>query len=180
MKCFYFRQKNHTKSGMNRGNSVGDKKPTKILFVCLGNICRSPTAEGIFKHLVEFRGLANQFEIDSAGTLAYHVGEQADRRMKSHAIKRGYELTGISRKFDPNIDFDYFDLIIGMEDENIRVLKSKARTADDLQKIHKMTDFGKTFKYDEIPDPYYGGAEGFELVIDLLEDSCEGLLEKLG
>lgn len=166
------------KSGMNSGNSVGEKKPTKILFVCLGNICRSPSAEGIFKYITESRGLAGLFEIDSAGTHAYHVGEPADKRMISHASKRGYKLTSISRKFDPNIDFDYFDLIIGMDDENIRVLKSKVRSNKDLQKIHKMTDFRKIFKYDEIPDPYYGGAEGFELVIDLLEDSCEGILEK--
>ncbi len=129
--------------------------------------------------MVEYRGLTSQFEIDSAGTLAYHAGEPADRRMKSHAIKRGYNLTSVSRKFDPNIDFDYFDLIIGMDNENISVLKSKARSNEDIQKIHKMTDFGKIFKYDEVPDPYYGGADGFELVIDLLEDSCEGLLEKL-
>ena len=164
---------------MNSGNSIGDRKPTKILFVCLGNICRSPSAEGIFKHIVESRGLARLFEIDSAGTHAYHVGEPADKRMISYASKRGYNLTSISRKFDQNIDFDYFDLIIGMDNENIRVLKSKACSNKDLQKIHKMTDFRKMFKYDEIPDPYYGGAEGFELVIDLLEDSCEGILEKL-
>lgn len=154
-------------------------KPKKIVFVCLGNICRSPSAEGIFKHLVESRGVANQFKIDSAGTHAYHAGEGADKRMKSHASKRGYNLTSISRRFDPNIDFDYFDMIIGMDNENIHVLKSKARSAADLQKIHKITDFSKIFRYDEIPDPYYGGAEGFELVIDLLEDSCEGLLERL-
>ncbi len=154
-------------------------KPTKVLFVCLGNICRSPSAEGIFKHIVESRGVAGQFEIDSAGTHAYHVGEGADQRMKSHALKRGYKLTSISRKFDPDIDFDYFELIIGMDDENVRVLKSKARNNEDLLKIHKMTDFRKRFNYNEIPDPYYGGADGFELVIDLLEDSCEGLLEKL-
>ena len=154
-------------------------KPKKIVFVCHGNICRSPSAEEVFKHLAESRGVADQFEIDSAGTHAYHVGEGADKRMKSHASKRGYHLTSISRKFDPNIDFDYFDLIIGMDNENIQVLKSKARSAADLQKIQKMTDFSKIFHYDEIPDPYYGGAEGFELVIDLLEDSCEGLLERL-
>ncbi len=154
-------------------------KPKKIVFVCHGNICRSPSAEGVFKHLAESRGVADQFEIDSAGTHAYHVGEEADKRMKSHASKRGYDLTSISCKFDPNIDFDYFDMIIGMDNENILALKSKARSAADLQKIHKMTDFSKIFHYDEIPDPYYGGAEGFELVIDLLEDSCEGLLERL-
>ena len=153
--------------------------PKKILFVCMGNICRSPSAEAVFTGLTKNRGFAKQFEIDSAGTTAYHAGEKADRRMQSHAQKRGYNLTSISRKFNPNRDFDYFDLIIGMDDENIHALKSTARNSTDLGKICKMTDFSKEWNYAEIPDPYYGGEEGFELVLDLLEDSCEGLLEKL-
>lgn len=151
----------------------------KILFVCMGNICRSPSAEAVFKGMAKTRGVEKLFEVDSAGTLAYHVGESADRRMKSHALKRGYKLTSISRKFNPSVDFDNFDLIIGMDDENIQTLKSKTRNKTDLHKIHKMTDFSKEGSYYEIPDPYYGGEEGFELVLDLLEDSCEGLLEKL-
>jgi len=151
----------------------------KILFVCMGNICRSPSAEAVFAGMIKNRGLAKQFKIDSAGTLAYHVGEGADKRMKSHALKRGYQLTSISRKFNRDNDFDNFDLIIGMDNENIQTLKSKARNEDDLQKICKMTDFRQKWDYDEIPDPYYGGEEGFELVLDLLEDSCEGLLEKI-
>ena len=154
-------------------------KQKKIVFVCLGNICRSPSAEGVFKQLVESSGLASQFVIDSAGTHAYHAGEGADKRMKLHAAKRGYNLTSKARKFNPSKDFDDFDLIIGMDDENIQFLKSKAQTPEDLRKIHKMTDFRKFWKYDEIPDPYYGGDEGFELVLDLLKDSCEGLLAKL-
>lgn len=151
----------------------------KILFVCMGNICRSPSAEAVFTGMAKNIGAAKQFEVDSAGTIAYHVGEAADRRMKSHALKRGYELTSVSRKFNTETDFDYFDLIIGMDEENVQTLKSKARTNTDLQKIHKMTDFRKEWKYHEIPDPYYGGEEGFELVLDLLEDSCKGLLEEL-
>jgi len=151
----------------------------KVLFVCTGNICRSPGAEAIFKQMVKNIGLDKKFEIDSAGTTAYHVGEQADKRMRAHAAKRGYNLTGISRKFNPNNDFDHFDLIIAMDNEHVLSLKRRARNEDDLQKIHKMTDFRKVWDYDEIPDPFYGGEEGFELVVDLLEDSCEGLLEKL-
>jgi len=151
----------------------------KILFVCLGNICRSPSAEAVFTEIVKNHGLAYHFEIDSAGTSGWHVGGPADKRMQSHALKRGYDLTSISRKFDPSVDFDYFDMIIGMDDENIRTLKKIARNQSDLNKIHKMTDFRKNWKYNEIPDPYYGGEEGFELVLDLLEDSCKGLLEKL-
>jgi protein-tyrosine phosphatase len=152
---------------------------TKILFVCMGNICRSPSAEAVFEGLTKSKGLAKNFEIDSAGTIAYHAGEKADKRMQSHATKRGYNLTSISRKFNPHTDFDHFDMIIGMDNENVHSLKSMARNQDDLQKIHLMTDFSKEWNYNEIPDPYYGGEEGFELVLDLLEDSCQGLLEKV-
>ncbi len=151
----------------------------KILFVCTGNICRSPGAEAIFKQMVNNKKLDKEFEIDSAGTTAYHVGEPADKRMRAHAKKRGYNLNSISRKFNPNYDFDHFDLIIAMDNEHIFSLKRRARHDADLQKIHKMTDFRKVWDYDEIPDPYYGGEEGFELVLDLLEDSCNGLLENL-
>jgi len=151
----------------------------KVLFVCLGNICRSPSAEAVFTGIVKKEGLSGKFEIDSAGTSGWHAGEPADRRMQGHAIKRGYDLTSISRKFNPASDFDHFDLIIGMDDENISALKSMARNSDDTAKIHKMTDFAREWNYSEVPDPYYGGEEGFELVLDLLEDSCEGLLENL-
>lgn len=152
---------------------------TKVLFVCSGNICRSPSAEAVFKKLVEEKGLKDKFEIDSAGTGSWHVGEQADRRMQGHAQKRGYNLTSISRRIDPHVDFDYFDLVIGMDDYNIYDLKSIAKKGEDIAKIKKMTDFAKGYNYEEVPDPYYGGEEGFELVLDLLEDSCGGLLEEL-
>jgi protein-tyrosine phosphatase len=151
---------------------------TKILFVCMGNICRSPSAEAVFTGLLKKEGLVN-FEVDSAGTIAYHAGERADRRMQSHAVIRGYNLTSISRKFNPDSDFDRFDMIIGMDHENIDSLKRMARNQNDLRKIHLMTDFSKEWNYIEVPDPYYGGEEGFELVLDLLEDSCEGLVEEL-
>jgi protein-tyrosine phosphatase len=151
----------------------------RILFVCLGNICRSPSAEAVFTGMAKTRGLTKHFEIDSAGTSGWHDGRPADERMQSHAVKRGYNLTSISRKFNPEKDFDHFDMIIGMDNENILALKSKARNNTDIQKIYKMTDFRKEWNYDEIPDPYYGGEEGFELVLDILEDSCEALLEKL-
>jgi protein-tyrosine phosphatase len=152
----------------------------KVLFVCLGNICRSPSAEAVFTGIAKKEGLAGKFEIDSAGTSGWHAGEPADRRMQKHAVERGYNLTSISRKFDPEKDFAHFDIIIGMDDQNIEALKSMARNDEDLAKIHKMTSFAKEWNYNEVPDPYYGGEEGFELVLDLLEDSCKGLLEKLG
>lgn len=151
----------------------------KILFVCLGNICRSPSAEAVFNGVIKNNGLSGWFEVDSAGTSGWHAGEPADRRMQSHAVKRGYNLTSISRKFNPDFDFDHFDMIIGMDDSNIENLKQMARNKNDRSKIYKMTDFSKSFDYDEVPDPYYGGSEGFDLVLDLLEDSCKGLLERI-
>jgi protein-tyrosine phosphatase len=150
----------------------------RILFVCLGNICRSPSAEAVFTAIVEKAGLSSQFKIDSAGTGAWHAGEPADRRMQSHAIKRGYNLTSIARQFEP-VDFDRFDYIIAMDDDNVKALKAVARNEKDLAKISKMTLFSKRYSYKVVPDPYYGGEEGFELVLDLLEDASEGLLEAI-
>ncbi len=151
----------------------------QILFVCLGNICRSPSAEAVMNGLIKREGLENEIECDSAGILDYHAGEPADKRMKKHARKRGYRLTSISRPVNPEVDFDRFDMIIGMDDQNIRDLKSLARTQRDKEKIYKMSDFSLKHNYDQVPDPYYGGDQGFELVLDLLEDSCEGLLDYL-
>lgn len=151
---------------------------TKVLFVCLGNICRSPSAEAVFKSLVEQRGETDKFFIDSAGTAAYHAGERADARMRNHAKKRGIELTSIARKFIPE-DFDRFDYIIAMDQENLHDLKQQARNNADLKKLYMMTDFSKKFNYNHIPDPYYGGEAGFELVLDLLEDASEGFYGSL-
>lgn len=151
---------------------------TKVLFVCLGNICRSPSAEAVFKSLVEQRGETDKFFIDSAGTAAYHAGERADARMRNHAKKRGVELTSIARKFIPE-DFDRFDYIIAMDQENLHDLKQQARNNADLKKLYMMTDFSKKFNYNHIPDPYYGGEAGFELVLDLLEDASEGFYGSL-
>ncbi len=148
----------------------------KILFVCLGNICRSPSAEAVFKYLVDEKGESNNYFIDSAGTSAYHVGDRADARMRSHAKKRGIELTSISRQFILE-DFDHFDYIIAMDQENMYALKNLARDKSDLDKLHFMTDFSKKYNYNHIPDPYYGGDQGFELVLDLLEDSGEGFYQ---
>jgi protein-tyrosine phosphatase len=146
----------------------------KILFVCLGNICRSPSAEAVFKHIVEKKGEFNNFYIDSAGTSAWHAGEKADARMRRHAKKRGIELTSISRQFVQE-DFDHFDYIIAMDQENMQEMKRMVRNKTDLSKLHYMTDFSKRFNYNHVPDPYYGGDEGFELVLDLLDDAGEGL-----
>jgi len=151
----------------------------QILFVCLGNICRSPSAEAVFNALLEKNGLQDELSCDSAGTLPYHAGEPADYRMKQFAQRRGYQLTSISRPVDRDRDFDRFDYIIGMDRQNVRDLKSKARNENDRNKIFLMTDFCSNSKYDSVPDPYYGGASGFELVLDILEDACDGLIRKL-
>jgi len=150
----------------------------KILFICLGNICRSATAEAVMKKLIADRGLSANFKIDSAGILSTHQGERADSRMRFHAGKRGYDLTSISRPVRTN-DFDQFDLIIGMDDSNIDDLNDRALTAEHKSKIHQMTEYSQKHNHTYIPDPYYGGAAGFELVLDLLEDACEGLLNTL-
>jgi protein-tyrosine phosphatase len=150
-----------------------------ILFVCLGNICRSPSAEAVFNAMIEKDGLGNKFQCDSAGTAAYHIGERADYRMRQFGLKRGYNLTSISRAFHPSSDFERFDYIIAMDRQNVRDLKSVARNENDRKKIHLMTDFSSNPNHDCVPDPYYGGDAGFELVLDILEDACEGLIARI-
>lgn len=153
---------------------MADKK--KILFVCLGNICRSPSAEGVMNHLIEVAGREDEFVIDSAGILNYHQGELPDSRMRAHAVRRGYNLTHRSRPVRTD-DFYHFDLIIGMDDRNIDDLKERAPSPAEWSKIHRMTEYCTKFAHaDHVPDPYYGGEEGFEYVLDLLEDACEGLI----
>lgn len=152
---------------------------TRILFVCLGNICRSSSAEGVMKHLVAEAAREAEFEIDSAGILSYHQGELPDSRMRAHAARRGYNLTHRSRPVKTD-DFYHFDLIIGMDDRNIDDLKERAPSPEAMKKIHRMTEYCTRYTHaDHVPDPYYGGAEGFEYVLDLLEDACAGLLQAI-
>lgn len=145
-----------------------------ILFVCLGNICRSPAAEGIFKHKAYKAGLA--VTVDSAGTSAWHAGEKADRRMQQTAKNRGYELTSISRPVTSS-DFDKFDYLIAMDDHNYDDLRQKAGNAAQMDKVLRMRDFFSDKLYDHVPDPYYGGDQGFETVINLLEDASDNLIK---
>jgi len=160
-------------------NSLKGKEKVKILFVCLGNICRSPAAEGVMRAIVEQEGAQSRFEIDSAGTGNYHIGDLPDNRMRIHARYRGYELTHRCRQVCES-DFDDFDLIIGMDAQNLRNLRRLAPTPEAEQKVAGMAGFFRlATRYDYVPDPYYEGAEGFELVLDLLEDSCRNLYEAL-
>ena len=152
------------------------KKPVKILFVCLGNICRSPAAEGVFKHMLRQRGITGRFEIDSAGTYSGHAGELPDPRMRSHAARRGYLLEHRSRPVRPD-DFEKFDLILGMDDYNIDTLRSMADSPEEAAKVKRVTDYCRHYPVDCIPDPYDGGADGFENVLNILEDACEGIIE---
>lgn len=164
---------------MNIVKSLKGKDKVKLLFVCLGNICRSPAAHGIMQNIVEQAGMQNKFDIDSAGLYGGHAGELPDKRMRIHASRRGYDLTHRSRKVITD-DFDKFDLILAMDDSNYENLRRMAPTIEDEKKVVRMVDFCKQHPYYySVPDPYYEGAEGFELVLDLLEDACQGLLEEL-
>ncbi|MGQ9864818.1 MAG: low molecular weight protein-tyrosine-phosphatase [Pseudanabaenaceae cyanobacterium] len=150
----------------------------KILFVCLGNICRSPAAENLFRHLVAQEGLQSQFVCDSAGTAGYHTGAPPDRRMREAAAKRGLEFVGAARQFRRQ-DFEEFDLILAMDKSNYRDIRQLDPRGDFQDKVKMMCDFCTRHREREVPDPYYGGPEGFERVLDLLEDACQGLLQFL-
>ncbi|MCD8488620.1 MAG: low molecular weight phosphotyrosine protein phosphatase [Desertifilum sp.] len=149
--------------------------PYKLLFVCLGNICRSPSAENIMNHLIAQQGLGDRILCDSAGTSSYHVGSPPDRRMTAAASMRGIALKGQARQFS-KADFAAFDLILAMDRENYHNILALAPSDRDRHKVRLMCDFCTRFTLQEVPDPYYGGPEGFNTVIDLLLDACEGLL----
>lgn len=155
-----------------------NKGKIRILFVCLGNICRSPAAEGIMRSIVTERSEEDRYDIDSAGLYAGHAGELPDRRMRIHANTRGYNLTHHSRPVNIS-DFDDFDLIISMDDNNYSRLRTLAPTLEARDKVVRMTDFCRHHDATFVPDPYYEGAEGFEIVLDLLEDACNGLADSL-
>ncbi|WP_413171731.1 low molecular weight protein-tyrosine-phosphatase [Anabaena azotica] len=149
----------------------------KLLFVCLGNICRSPSAENIMNHLVLQAGLSDSIYCDSAGTSSYHIGSPPDRRMSAAAVsKLGIKLLGQARQFQKS-DFQEFDLILAMDKDNYENILAVDRSGQYHHKVRLMCDFCSRHTLKEVPDPYYGGTEGFNRVIDLLIDACEGLLE---
>ena len=150
----------------------------KVLFVCLGNICRSPAAQGIFEHIVRENGAQDRFEVDSAGTYSGHRGELPDRRMRNAAMYRGFALTHKARPVS-GLDFLDFDLIVAMDDQNYEDLMHLAPSVEATHKIKRMASYLTTHNISYIPDPYYMGTEGFTLVLDLLEEGCRNLFETI-
>ena len=156
-----------------------EHKKYSVLFICLGNICRSPAAQGVMQRMVDERGMKYRFYIDSAGTGGWHIGDLPDKRMRVHARPRGYELTHRARKVQAS-DFEDFDLIVGMDAANVDDLCSRAMTIEQTDKVVMMGGYIRQYPhYDHVPDPYYEGSEGFELVLDLLEDACDNLLNQI-
>ena len=150
----------------------------KVLFVCMGNICRSPTAEGVFRRVVETAGLSEKVVIDSAGTHNYHIGAEPDKRSQQAASLRGYDLSQLRGRQVSSHDFDEFDYILAMDNDNLANLQ---RICPDefAHKVKLFLEYGKRFNQKEVPDPYYGGGQGFEHVLDLIEDASAGLLENI-
>ena len=156
-------------------NSVFEMKPFSVLFVCMGNICRSPTAHGVFLHKANAIGLAQAVEVDSAGTHNYHPGSPPDPRSQAYATKRGYDLSVLRARQIVANDFDRFDLILVMDYDNLSLVQSICPCGQE-RKIRRLTEFCLTMDSPVVPDPYYGGGNGFDQVLDLVEDACEGLM----
>lgn len=147
----------------------------KVLFVCMGNICRSPTAHGVFENLVKINGLEDAIEIDSAGTHAYHIGEPPDKRAQATALNRGVDLSSQRARRVQVSDFECYDYVVAMDHDNLSNLIEISPTAM-KKKIKLFLSYSSDFDVDEVPDPYYGGPAGFEKVLDMVESASEGLL----
>lgn len=154
--------------------------PNKInvLFVCMGNICRSPTAEAVFSNLLKEEGYSQYVHVDSAGTHAYHIGEQPDDRSQSTALKKGIDMSNQRSRVVTSSDFEYFDYILAMDRDNYSNLQ-KIAANNYLEKIHLFLNFSKEWAEKDVPDPYYGGTHGFDRVFDMVESASRGLLEHL-
>jgi protein-tyrosine phosphatase len=152
--------------------------PTRILFVCLGNICRSPLAESVFRHLARERGVEHHFQIDSAGTSGYHAGSAPDRRSVATARGRGVEVVGRSRQLTPG-DLSSFDVVVAMDADNLAEINALHSAARGVARVHRLREWDPDPDDFDVPDPYYGGEHGFERVHDLVHRSCEALLDHL-
>lgn len=153
--------------------------PYRLLFVCLGNICRSPAAEGVMRSLIEAKGFADRVQVRSAGTAGWHAGKLPDQRMRTAAQNRGYELCSRARQVTED-DLRDYDLVLVMDRQNLRDMRSYDRAALYGTKVRLFCEFCTDHQESEVPDPYYGGVQGFELVLDLLEDGCRGVLAHIG
>ncbi len=149
--------------------------PYCVVFICTGNICRSPTAHGVFRLRVHNAGFDADVRVDSAGTHGYHVGDAPDRRSQAHARARGYELADLRARQLAGPDFAQADLLLVMDDDNLSAAESRC-PAEHRHKLRRFTEFCRVHRSRSVPDPYYGGADGFEHVLDLVEDACDGLL----
>ncbi len=145
----------------------------KVLFVCMGNICRSPTAEGVFRKILEDSALAEGIMIDSAGTHAYHIDQPPDHRAQQAAARRGIDISALRGRRATAEDIEEFDYVLAMDRENYHNL---TRLKGERENIRLFLDYSENFEDDEVPDPYYGGPNGFERVLDMIEDACRGLL----
>jgi len=150
----------------------------RILLICMGNICRSPTAEGVLRRKLAQAGLADSVEVDSAGTLGYHAGEPPDPRAQKAAAKRGYDLSKLRARRVKEADFLRFDMILAMDRDNLAELR-RACPAAQVSRLGLFLEYARNFEAEEVPDPYYGGPQGFEHVLDLIEDAADGLVELL-
>ena len=150
----------------------------KVLFVCMGNICRSPTAEAVFRRQVEKAGLAGRIAIDSAGTHDYHIGEPPDPRTRQAALKRGYDMGALRGRQVSAADFSRFDYVLAMDENNLSILE-RLRPRDAESHLGLFLEFAARHQEREVPDPYFGGADGFERVLDMVEDAADGLLKHI-
>jgi protein-tyrosine phosphatase len=151
----------------------------RVLMVCTGNICRSPTAEGVLRAKLQAAGLQRHVEVDSAGTHGYHVREAPDPRAQRHAKRRGYDLSGLRARRVVVEDFERFDHVLAMDDDNLAFLRDMTPTGSPAQLALLMEHARQPGLPHEVPDPYYGAAEGFDRVLDLVEDACDGLVDRL-
>lgn len=149
----------------------------KVLFVCLGNICRSPAGENVMRHLIKAQNISN-ISIDSAGTAGYHIGKAPDSRMSAELKSRGIHVTGAARQFQTR-DYDQFDLIVPMDLSNEKNILKLARNDNDRAKVKPFMSFCQQFTNNEVPDPYYDGADAFTLVADMMHDGCQGIIEHI-
>ncbi|MEE9325816.1 MAG: low molecular weight protein-tyrosine-phosphatase [Cocleimonas sp.] len=154
---------------------MNNKRKVSVLFVCMGNICRSPTAEGVFRHVVNEQNMSDQISIDSAGTHAYHIGEQPDSRSQSTARNHGVDLSNQRARKALSEDFDKFEYVIAMDRSNYENLKQIC-SAEQTAKLHLFMEFASDWDNPEVPDPYYGEGDGFERVFDMVQAASEGLL----